>query len=44
MFYWLRMMEIGKVIPTKAFFEEKINLECGRDLDSYEIVYETYGK
>jgi homoserine O-acetyltransferase/O-succinyltransferase len=37
------MMEIGKVIPTKAFFEEKINLECGRDLDSYEIVYETYG-
>ena len=37
-------MEIGKVEPKKILFKESLNLECGRVLTSFEMIYETYGK
>ena len=37
-------MSIKKVIPQKATFKKELNLECGRILPSFEMVYETYGK
>jgi homoserine O-acetyltransferase len=37
-------MEIGKVEPKKILFKESLNLECGRVLASFEMIYETYGK
>ncbi|MEM8561175.1 MAG: homoserine O-acetyltransferase [Pseudomonadota bacterium] len=35
---------VGIVAPTVARFEEPLTLACGRDLPSYEIIYETYGR
>ncbi len=34
---------VGIVEPRTAHFQEPLKLACGRDLPSYEIVYETYG-
>jgi len=34
---------VGIVEPRTAHFREPLKLACGRDLPSYEIVYETYG-
>ena len=35
---------IGIVTPQIAYFDEPLQLSCGRDLPSYELVYETYGE
>jgi homoserine O-acetyltransferase len=35
---------IGIVTPQVARFEEPLSLTCGRDILSYELVYETYGE
>lgn len=35
---------VGLVTPQTAHFDEPIQLECGRELASYDIVYETYGQ
>lgn len=34
---------IGLVIPQTAHFDEPLTLACGRQLASYDLVYETYG-
>ncbi|MBP6700871.1 MAG: homoserine O-acetyltransferase [Halioglobus sp.] len=34
---------VGIVEPRTASFGEPLKLACGRDLPSYELVYETYG-
>ena len=34
---------VGVVLPQVARFEEPLRLTCGRELTSYELVYETYG-
>ena len=34
---------VGIVTPQVAYFDEPLQLTCGRDLPSYELVYETYG-
>ena len=34
---------VGIVAPQTARFEEALPLRCGARLDSYELVYETYG-
>ncbi|MBP6723725.1 MAG: homoserine O-acetyltransferase [Halioglobus sp.] len=34
---------VGIVEPRTAHFREPLKLACGRDLPSYELVYETYG-
>lgn len=35
---------VGLVQPEKILFEDPLELVCGRTLDYYEIVYETYGE
>ena len=35
---------VGIVAPQVAYFDEPLQLTCGRDLPSYELVYETYGQ
>ena len=35
---------MGIVRPQVAKFEDPLNLECGFTLDSFELVYETYGR
>ena len=35
---------VGIVTPRVARFEEPLRLACGRQLDNYELVYETYGE
>ena len=35
---------VGIVKPQVAKFEDPLNLECGSTLDSFELVYETYGR
>ncbi|MEM1153450.1 MAG: homoserine O-acetyltransferase [Pseudomonadota bacterium] len=35
---------VGIVTPAIARFDEPLALACGRDLASYEIIYETYGE
>lgn len=35
---------VGLVEPKTAHFDEPLPLSCGRDLPSYDIVYETYGE
>ncbi len=35
---------VGIVKPQVAKFEDPLNLECGFTLDSFELVYETYGR
>jgi homoserine O-acetyltransferase len=39
-----RKNSIGVVTPLVAHFEEPLSLTCGRDLQSYKLVYETYGE
>ncbi|MCW8887857.1 MAG: homoserine O-acetyltransferase, partial [Gammaproteobacteria bacterium] len=34
---------VGVVIPDTLQFDEPLTLDCGRTLDSYELIYETYG-
>jgi homoserine O-acetyltransferase len=34
---------VGIVQPQVAHFSEPLRLTCGRDLENYELVYETYG-
>lgn len=34
---------VGIVTPQTARFDEPLQLVCGRELPSYELVYETYG-
>ena len=35
---------VGMVVPHKTEIESSLKLECGKNLEGYEIVYETYGK
>ncbi|MEH6589425.1 MAG: homoserine O-acetyltransferase [Halioglobus sp.] len=35
---------VGVVTPQIAHFEEPLALACGRSLENYELVYETYGQ
>lgn len=35
---------IGLVTPQIQHFSEKLVLDCGKSLEQYDIVYETYGK
>ena len=35
---------IGLVTPQIRHFSEKLVLDCGKSLQQYDIVYETYGK
>jgi homoserine O-acetyltransferase len=39
-----RNNSVGITTPQVARFEEPLSLTCGRDLLSYELVYETYGE
>ena len=34
---------VGIVTPQKQVFTEPLALDCGRSLETYELVYETYG-
>ena len=40
----LKTSSVGIVKPKVAKFEDPLNLECGFTLDSFELVYETYGR
>ena len=35
---------VGLVTPQVMQFKEAISLDCGRDLEQYELAYETYGE
>ena len=35
---------VGLVTPQKQHFDEPLKLTCGRTLENYDLVYETYGK
>ncbi len=35
---------VGVVTPQTAYFNEPLKLACGRTLEQYELVYETYGQ
>lgn len=35
---------VGVVEPQRLSFDEPLPLDCGRKLDRYELVYETYGE
>ncbi|WP_020406017.1 homoserine O-succinyltransferase MetX [Hahella ganghwensis] len=35
---------VGIVTPEMAVFDEPLHLECGKQLDSYQLIYETYGE
>ncbi len=35
---------VGLVEPRRLAFDEPLALDCGRTLDQYELVYETYGE
>ncbi|MEE4251286.1 MAG: homoserine O-acetyltransferase [Alcanivoracaceae bacterium] len=35
---------VGLVTPTTLHFDQPLELECGRRLDAYDLVYETYGR
>lgn len=35
---------VGLVTPQKMAFDEPLPLRCGRKIDQYELVYETYGE
>lgn len=34
---------VGLVTPETLHFEKALELDCGRSLDSYDLIYETYG-
>ena len=35
---------VGLVIPKVAQFDQPLSLACGRSLDQYDLIYETYGE
>ncbi|NLY13433.1 MAG: homoserine O-acetyltransferase [Gammaproteobacteria bacterium] len=35
---------VGLVSPKVAYFNQPLHLACGRTLDQYELIYETYGE
>ena len=35
---------VGLITPQTLHFDQPLELECGRALDAYDLVYETYGK
>lgn len=35
---------VGLIQPQMAVFEDRLELDCGKALDRYEIIYETYGE
>ena len=35
---------VGLVVPQMAYFDQPLHLACGRTLDEYELIYETYGE
>lgn len=35
---------VGLVSPEMAYFDQPLHLACGRTLDEYELIYETYGE
>ena len=35
---------VGLVIPKVAHFDQPLSLACGRSLDQYDLIYETYGE
>lgn len=35
---------VGLVTPQTLHFDTPLDLDCGRSLDSYDLVYETYGE
>lgn len=35
---------VGLVSPKMAHFDQPLHLACGRTLDEYELIYETYGE
>lgn len=35
---------VGVVEPQRLSFDEPLPLDCGRELEQYELVYETYGE
>lgn len=35
---------VGLVSPKMAHFDQPLHLACGRTLDEYELIYETYGQ
>jgi homoserine O-acetyltransferase len=41
---WERPDCVGLVTPQTARFDEALTLACGRELDGYELLYETYGE
>ncbi|MCR8922473.1 homoserine O-acetyltransferase [Dasania sp. GY-MA-18] len=38
------MSSVGIVSPQSHYFDQPIDLACGRTLPAYELVYETYGQ
>lgn len=36
--------ELGRIKPQQARFNEPLPLECGRTLEGFDLVYETYGE
>ena len=41
---WPGSHSVGIVTPQLARFDQPLQLACGRTLNSYELVYETYGE
>ncbi len=35
---------VGLIIPESIYFEQSLALDCGREIENYTLVYETYGK
>ena len=35
---------VGLISPQMAHFDQPLHLACGRTLDEYELIYETYGE
>ena len=35
---------VGVVTPEVAQFDQPLMLACGRELEKYQLVYETYGE
>src|SRR5690554_1027698 len=35
---------VGLVSPTTLHFDQPLELECGRSLDAFDLVYKTYGR
>ena len=35
---------VGIVVPKVAEIKQKLKLDCGKTLENFSLVYETYGK